>query len=177
MNGSAATSSGSEGGASPAIHNSQQHHPETAAVNNTNFKIPKVAKIDINKLSIEDQALMQRSLKAFAKERPTKAEAIGVSSSGGSRLRGRPNMRSPAAANLTRRRRLMTRSPSRQRASPSFSSIPRRSGMTSDVVRRTSGERPAAVETRRMTSMHRLRPIRKTPPLVVVLVGAVASVS
>ena len=49
--------------------------------------------------------------------------------------------------------------------------------MTSDVVIRTSGERPAAVETRRMTSMHRLRPIRKTPPLVVVLVGAVASVS
>ena len=98
MNGSAATSSGSEGGASPAIHNSQQHHPETAAVNNTNFKIPKVAKIDINKLSIEDQALMQRSLKAFAKERPTKAEAIGVSSSGGSRLRGRAKYAEPSSS-------------------------------------------------------------------------------
>ena len=175
MNGSAATSSGSEGGASPAIHNSQQHHPETAAVNNTNFKIPKVAKIDINKLSIEDQALMQRSLKAFAKERPTKAEAIGVSSSGGSRLRGRAKYAEPSSSESDEEEEADDKESKPSKGKSKFFKHTEKE--RDDERRRQKDERPAAVETRRMTSMHRLRPIRKTPPLVVVLVGAVASVS
>jgi len=81
MNGTAAMSSGSEGGASPALHPGNSSAP-----GGNNFKIPK---ININKLSAEDQALMQRSIKAFAKEKPGRAEAIGVQSGGGGgRLRG-----------------------------------------------------------------------------------------